>query len=133
MRHRASKTSFPLSLVDPDRLAFVEFSFEDLEAERIENLFLDRALQRPRAVNRIVAFARDQCLGGIGQLERDLLLLETFRQAAQLDLDDLLQVLLVQPVEDDDLVDAIQKLRPEMLRATLPSPAATGLRSTLPR
>ena len=76
--------------------------------------------QRPRAVNRIVPFARDECLGGIGQLERDLLLLEPFRQAAELDLDDLLQVVLVQPIEDDDFVDAVQKFRPEMLRATHP-------------
>ena len=34
---------FPLSLVDPDRLALVEFSLGDLETERIENLFLDCA------------------------------------------------------------------------------------------
>ena len=34
---------FPLPLVDPNRLALAEFSFEDLETERIENLFLDRA------------------------------------------------------------------------------------------
>ena len=47
----------PAPLVDFDRLAFVEFSFENFEAERIENLLLDRALQRTRAVDRIVAFA----------------------------------------------------------------------------
>jgi len=33
----------PFFLVDPDRLALVEFSLEDLETERIENLFLDCA------------------------------------------------------------------------------------------
>jgi len=35
---------FPFFLVDPDRLAFVEFSFEDLETEGIENLFLNGPL-----------------------------------------------------------------------------------------
>ena len=38
-----------------------------------------------------------------------------FVRRRELDLDDLLQVLVAQPIEDDDLVDAIQKLRPEML------------------
>src|SRR4051812_28774787 len=40
-----------------DPLTFAELAFEDLEAQRVENVFLDRALERPRPVNRIVTVA----------------------------------------------------------------------------
>ena len=36
-------------------------------------------------------------------------------QAAQLDVDDLLHVLAAERVEEDDLVDPVQELRPEVL------------------
>ena len=71
-------------------LAFADFAFENIDAERIENLSLNGTPQGSRAVNGIVAFAREQCIGGIGQLERDLLLLETFRQSAKLNFDNFL-------------------------------------------
>src|SRR5436305_4202286 len=93
--------------IDADGLAFADFAFEDVDREWVENFFLNRAAKRARAVNRIVAFASKMCFGGIGKFERDLLLLETFRQTFQLDFDDLLQVILAQPIEDDDLVHAV--------------------------
>ena len=68
--------------VDVNGLAFADFAFEDVETEGIENLLLNRALQRARAINRIVPFTREQFLGRIGEIERDLLLFEPFRQAA---------------------------------------------------
>jgi hypothetical protein len=45
--------------IDPDGLALVEFPFENIEAERIENLFLDRAFERTRAVDGVVPFPRN--------------------------------------------------------------------------
>src|SRR5713101_3139905 len=96
--------------IDMDDLALVDFAFQNVDAERVENFFLDRAFQRARAVNRIVTFARDQVLGRIGKIERDLLLFEPFRQATKLDFDDLLEVVLGEAIENDDLIDAIEKL-----------------------
>ena len=62
-----------------DGLTFVNFAFEDVDAERVEDFFLNRTLERTRTVNRIVAFARNQFFGRVGKIERDFLLLETFR------------------------------------------------------
>ena len=50
-------------------------------------------------------------LGRVGQLQRDVPLRQPLAQPAELDLDDLLQMLLGQRVEDDDLVDAVEELR----------------------
>ena len=97
--------------VNADGLSFAEFAFEDVDTERIENFSLNGAPQRSRAVNGIVTFACEQCLCGVGQLDRDLLLFETFRQTTKRNLDDLLQLIFTEPVENDDLVDAVQKLR----------------------
>jgi hypothetical protein len=74
-----SKSERTIFCIHADRLPFVNFTFQNLETERIENFFLNGALERACAVNGIVTFARDQGLGGITQLQRDLLLLQTFR------------------------------------------------------
>ena len=71
-------------------LTLPDFAFKNIDAQRIENLPLNGTPQGSRAVNGIVAFTREQCLGGIGQLERDLLLLETFRKSAKLNFDNFL-------------------------------------------
>ena len=86
-------------------LTFFHFAFEDVDRKRVENFALDRAPQRARPVNGIVTCAREQLFGRVGKLQRDLLLLEPFRQTFQLDLDDLFQIILAQSIEDDDLVD----------------------------
>ena len=79
--------------IDTDCLSFADFSSEDVDAEGVENFFLDCALERPRAVNRVVSFPGEQFLGRIGQIKRDLLLLEPFGEPAQLDFNDLLKVI----------------------------------------
>ena len=45
----------------------------------------------------------------------DLALLEPLHQPGELDVDDLLHVLAAERVEEDDLVDAVQELGPEVL------------------
>ena len=100
--------------VDANGLAFADFAFEDVDAKRIENFFLDCALEWTRSVNRIVTFARDQFLGGIGKIERDLLLLEPFRQAAKLDFDNLFEVIFCESIKNYNLIDAIEKLGTKM-------------------
>jgi hypothetical protein len=44
-------------------LAFADFAFENVDAERVENFFLDRAPKRARTVNGIVSFAGQPLLG----------------------------------------------------------------------
>src|SRR5206468_5705281 len=56
--------------IDVDGLAFADFAFENIDAERVENFSLDGAPQRAGAVDRVVAFARQQFFSGIGRLER---------------------------------------------------------------
>src|SRR5438105_2627243 len=79
--------------VDLHRVAFAEVTFEDAQRERIEDEALNRALQRPRAVARIVSLAHQLFLRGVGERHVNLPLLQTPRQPAQLDVDDLLHVL----------------------------------------
>src|SRR5262249_46966734 len=100
--------------IDVNGLAFADFAFEDVDAERIENFLLNGTSQRTRAVNGIVSLACQEFLCRIGELERDLLLLEPFGQAAELDLNDLFQVVLTEPIENDDFIDAIEKFWTEM-------------------
>src|SRR5215471_5404982 len=79
--------------VDDDGIAFAEVALEHPQRERIEDLPLDRALQRTRAVGWIVPFTHQQFLCGVGELHVDLALFEPPDEAGELDVDDLLQVL----------------------------------------
>ena len=63
----------------PDGLPFTKFSLENVHAQGIEQVALDRAFQRPRAVNRIITFAGNERFRRVSQLQRDILLGQTFR------------------------------------------------------
>src|SRR5205823_8731141 len=91
-----------------------DFTFENVDAKRVENFFLDGALEGTRSVNRVVTFARDQFLGGIGKIERDLLLLEPFRQAAELNFNNLFEVVLSESIKNDNLIDPVEKFGSNM-------------------
>jgi len=96
-----------------DGLSFADFAFEDVDAERIENFFLNRAAKWTRAVDRIVTFTGKQRFGRIGKIERDLLLFESFGQAAKLNLNDLFQIVFARPffIKEPlaDLLDRIER------------------------
>src|SRR4051812_9819501 len=62
--------------VSPDCLTFAELAFENVHTERVEDLALDRSLQRARAVDRIVALRCDARFRRVAEFEADLLLLE---------------------------------------------------------
>src|SRR5258707_6618835 len=49
--------------INIDSLAFADFAFEDVDAQRVENFFLNGAPKRTRTVNGIVTFAREKFLG----------------------------------------------------------------------
>src|SRR5215216_627984 len=101
--------------IDDDGVALLKLALEHLERQRVQHAALDRALERAGAVDRVVALLDEQVLGGVGELERDLALAQAAHEAGELDLDDLAQLLLRERVEDDDLVDAVDELRREVL------------------
>src|SRR5471032_2763160 len=101
------------------RVSLEEVPFEHLQRERIQHLPLTRPLERPCAVRRVEAFLHEIFLGLVRQLHVNLGLLEPLHQAPELDVDDLLQVLAAERVEEDDLVDPVQELGPEVLTQRL--------------
>src|SRR5437867_13387336 len=108
-------------------LAFADFAFEDVDAEWIENFFLNREPERTRAVNRIVPFAREQFLSGIGKIKRDLLLVEPVRQSAKLDFDDLFKVVFGEPIKNDDLINSVEKFGTKMCAQCVHDEARTEI------
>ena len=98
---------------------------EDLFGERVLQVFLDRALQRARAVDRIVAGAGEPLLGLLVELDDDLAIGEELVQALDLDIDDLVHVLAAQAAEEDDLVQAVQDSGRKWRRTTSITPSRT--------
>ena len=58
-----AKFERPVFGVHADGLAFADFSFENVDAEWVENFSLNGAPQRACAINWVVTFARKQFLG----------------------------------------------------------------------
>src|SRR5207253_1917250 len=81
-------------------VAAAHLAVEELERQRVQEPLLERALQRARPVDRVVALRRQELLGPRGQLQRDLALRQPPAQPAQLDLHDLGQLLAAEAVED---------------------------------
>ena len=103
-----------------DARALGDLAGEDLAAERGLDLLLEHPLQRPGAVGRVVAGARRGAPWPRRSAPaRSCRSASRCAQAAELDVDDLLQLLARQAVEDDDLVDAVQELGPEVLAQRL--------------
>src|SRR5438445_4959133 len=106
--HRAA------AIFDADDVLRGEPAFEDLFRERVLDALLDRALERPRAVDRIEAGPGELREGAVSNFQSHLELREALLEVAQLDLRDVPDVLLVQGMEHDDLVDAVDELGPEL-------------------
>src|SRR5688572_18760703 len=95
--------------VDLHRVTFAEFPFQHAHREWIEDMPLNRAFQRARAVRRIVTFAHEPLFRGVGERDENLPLFEPLEQALYLDVDDGLHLVAAQRMEDDDFVDAIDE------------------------
>ena len=76
---------------------------------------LDRAAQRPGAHGRVVALLDEQLARVVRQLDDDAVLAHLLADALHHQVDDLEDLDLLELVEDDDLVDAVQELGPEHL------------------
>ena len=93
--------------------AVVDLAADNQPAEARFHLLLNRPLERAGAVDRIVARLHQMRPCRIGQRELDVAIGQALAQARELDFHDLLQMLLIERMEDDDLVDAVEKLGPE--------------------
>src|SRR5690606_8540111 len=107
-----------------DLVAFLHVLVDDLFGHRVLDVLLDRALQRACAELLIVAFLAEEILGLIGQLQVVAQFADALVHIAQLNVDDLVDVLALERVEHDDVVDAVQELRCEgLLQGFLHDPA----------
>src|SRR3546814_4045137 len=74
-----------VALVDLDRLTVLDLALQDQVGERVLQIFLYRALQRPRAIDGIIADAAEPWARGVRQVEPDLAGGEQFLDARDLD------------------------------------------------
>ena len=93
--------------------------------ERVLDHALDRTAQRPGAERRVVALRRRAAvLAVVGELEAEALALELVLHPLDEQVDDLGDLVPGQLVEDDDLVDAVQELGPEVPLELLGAPSS---------
>ena len=98
---------------DDDLLAVLDGAGQDHLRERVLHRLLDHALQRPCAIGRIPALLGQPIARTGLERERDLALVQQLLQPLHLDVDDAPHLRLLEPVEQDDLVDPVQEFRPE--------------------
>src|SRR5213078_1839760 len=98
-----------------NRVAGPEVPAQDPLRERILELLLDRALERPRAVHGVEAGLREPIARFRREHELDVALREPLVQILELDVDDLADVLRLERMEHDDVVDSVDELRPKVL------------------
>src|SRR2546423_4405801 len=104
---------------DADGLAGQNLAAQEFRRERVLYERLYRALQGARAVERVVALAREQSFRRVVEFEMHVALLQHSAQAFELNLDDVADLLARELVEDDYVVNAIQELRLEVLAQDL--------------
>src|SRR5581483_3163227 len=101
------------------RVAIAELTLQQPHGQFVLQALLDDALERSRAVDRIVALLAKSPASRLGQLQRDLAILEQLAQPSKLDLanlSNLSKLFAAQGAKDDHLIDAVRvpnSLRPE--------------------
>src|SRR5262249_47692918 len=81
--------------------------------QRVLELLQDRALEGTSAERRLVAELHQLILGAVRERHLELTIDHELFESAELDVDDAAEVLLRERAEDDDVVDAVQELRPQ--------------------
>src|SRR5256714_6387028 len=104
---------------DAHGLAGQNLAAQQLRRERVLYERLYRALQGARAVERVVALAREQLFRRVVEFEAHVALLQHPAQSFELYLDDVADLLARELVEDDYVVNAVQELRLEVLAQDL--------------
>src|SRR5215216_1109697 len=109
--------------LDDDLGAVGDLALQDHLAHRVFDHALQDSLQGTRAERRVVARLGELVEGSGGELDGDVALDELLPQALDLDLDYVAHVLALELVEDDDLVDPVEKLGPKDLPELARDPA----------
>src|SRR5581483_9981193 len=94
-------------------LAVSDLAGKNHFGERILHGFLDHALQRARAIGRVPALFGEPVARAWLELDGDFAVVEKLLQPRDLDIDDASHLTLLQAMEQDDLVNAVQEFRPE--------------------
>ena len=96
--------------VHADVVARREVALQQAPRQRVDEVALDHPLERARAVHRVVAELAELVAGGVGELDAHAALGDPRDQQADLDVDDVAQLLLGERVELDDVVEAVDEL-----------------------
>src|SRR6185312_17191870 len=83
--------------------------------ERILDLLLDGPLQRPRAVDRVEPGFAEEVACGVIERQVHVPLLQALAQVDELDVHDGADLAGAERMEHDDVIDAVDELRPEAL------------------
>src|SRR5436853_5511722 len=113
--------------VDTHPGAVPDLAGDDLLREARLHLLLDGAAKRTGPVDRVVAALGQMLLGAVGEVERQVPVGQASLEPRELEVDDLAHVGARQRVEDDDVVDAVQELGPEVLAERVQDALAHGL------
>ncbi len=95
-------------------IAIPDVAGQDHLGERILEIALDHPLQRPCAVGGVPALGGEPVARRGIERQHDLAIGQELLEPRELDLDDPAHLAPLKTVEQDDLVDAVQELRPEM-------------------
>src|SRR4051812_29512672 len=101
--------------IDDDVITFRETTLEDRQRQGILQQALDRAFERSSTESRVVTLGCEHFSGSRCQLERELSLSEQLLEPLELQVDDMLNLLLAERTEDDDVINAVEKLGTEVL------------------
>ena len=101
--------------VNLNGLIVCKLTHEDLLGDGILNVPLYDAAQRPGTQKRIEALFGQQVLGLVGQVQGHVTLEETIVELGDVQIDDLTNLGFSQLLEDDDVIQAVQELGPELL------------------
>src|SRR4029450_1397362 len=101
--------------IDDDDLAGLELAKKDLLRQGVLDLPLDRAAQRPGAEHGVESMVSKQFLRRLGELETHVLVVQPKIDLGHHQVDDLDDLLRGELVEDDDVVDPVEEIRPETL------------------
>src|SRR5688572_7808578 len=101
--------------VSLDAISRQELAREDGLRQRVLHLLLDGALERPRAVHRVVSGFAQPVERRVVEHEREIAIEQAAFQVHELDVDDGADLLLPQRMEYADVVDTVDELRTEVL------------------
>src|SRR6185312_1251277 len=109
------ESELPIAYRHADGIARPELAAQNPLRQRVLHLLLDGTLQRPGAVHRVEPGLAEQVARLVIERELDVPFEQALAQVLELDVDDAADLLHAERAEHDDVVDAVDELRPEVL------------------